>query len=170
MFIGDGWQRFNLPTHDLVNAFDAQGDNIRKTNSIKFDIGVSDTYWTDKNNYPFAYKQRIQDGTQHIYILRYADLLLLKAEAKVKLGDYTGAAALVNQVRARVNLAPIAITGESDGINKILKERLLELAFEGQRWFDLKRTGKALEVINARTDGKGNKLTYVSNLTEQRLL
>ena len=39
-------------------------------------------YWTDKNNYPFAYKQRIQDGTQHIYILRYADLLLLKAEAK----------------------------------------------------------------------------------------
>ena len=44
------------------------------------------------------------------------------------------------------------------------------MAFEGQRWFDLKRTGKALEVINARTDGKGNKLTYVSNLTEQRLL
>jgi hypothetical protein len=170
MFIGDGWQRFNLPTHDLVNAFDAQGDNIRKTNSIKFDIGVSDAYWTDKNNYPFAYKQRIQDGTQHIYILRYADLLLLKAEAKVKLGDFTGAAALVNQVRGRVSLNPITITSETDGINKILKERLLELAFEGQRWFDLKRTGKALEVIKARTDGKGNKLGYVNNLTEQRLL
>jgi hypothetical protein len=170
MFIGDGWQRFNLPTHDLVNAFDAQNDNIRKTNSIKFDIGVSDAYWTDKNNYPFAYKQRIQDGTQHIYILRYADLLLLKAEAKVKLGDFTGAAALVNQVRGRVSLNPITITSETDGINKILKERLLELAFEGQRWFDLKRTGKALEVIKARTDGKGNKLGYVNNLTEQRLL
>ena len=91
-------------------------------------------------------------------------------EAKVKLGDFTGAAALVNQVRGRVSLNPITITSETDGINKILKERLLELAFEGQRWFDLKRTGKALEVINARTDGKGNKLTYVSNLTEQRLL
>ena len=55
-------------------------------------------------------------------------------------------------------------------INKILKERLLELAFEGQRWFDLKRTGKALEVIKARTNGKGNQLSYVNNLTEQRLL
>ena len=88
----------------------------------------------------------------------------------MKLGDLTGAAALVNQVRARVNLAPITIANEADGINKILKERLLELAFEGQRWFDLKRTGKALEVIKARTDGKGNKLSYVNNLTEQRLL
>ena len=171
MFIGDGWQRFNLPTHDLVNAFDSQNDNIRKTNSIKFDIGVSDTYWTDKNNYPFAYKQRIQDGTQHIYILRYADMILLKAEAKVNLNLFSEAEALINQVRSRVNLPNVAtITSKDDGINKILKERLLELAFEGQRWFDLKRTGKALEVIKARTNGKGNQLSYVNNLTEQRLL
>ena len=84
MFIGDGWQRFNLPTHDLVNAFDAQNDNIRKTNSIKFDIGVSDAYWTDKIIIHLHTNKRIQDGTQHIYILRYADLLLLKAEAKVR--------------------------------------------------------------------------------------
>jgi len=171
MFIGDGWQRFNLPTHDLVNAFDAQSDNIRKANSIKFDVGVSDTYWTDKNHYPFAYKQRIQDGTQHTYILRYADLLLLKAEAKVNLNEFADAEALINQVRNRVGLPNVAaITGKDDGINKVLKERLLELAFEGQRWFDLKRTGKALEVIKARTDGKGKQLSYVNNLTEQRLI
>jgi hypothetical protein len=151
----------------LVNAFDSQNDNIRKTNSIKFDIGVSDTYWTDKNNYPFAYKQRIQDGTQHIYILRYADMILLKAEAKVNLNLFSEAEALINQVRSRVNLPNVAtITSKDDGINKILKERLLELAFEGQRWFDLKRTGKALEVIKARTNGKGNQLSYVNNLTE----
>jgi hypothetical protein len=170
MFTGDGWQRFNLPTHDLVNAFDSEGDAIRKASSITFGVGVSDAYWTDQNNYPFAWKQRVYDGTQHTYIIRYADMLLLKAEAKVRLGDFAGAAALVNQVRARVNLAPITITSANDGINKVLKERLLELAFEGQRWFDLKRTGKALEVINARTNGRGAKLSYVTNLTEQRLL
>ena len=171
MFIGDGWQRFNLPTHDLVNSFDAQADNIRKANTIKFDVGVSDTYWTDKNHYPFAYKQRIQDGTQHTYIIRYADMLLLKAEAKVNLGAYADAEALINQVRNRVSLPNVAaITSKEDGMNKVLKERLLELAFEGHRWFDLKRTGKALEIIKARTNGQGSQLSYVNNLTEQRLL
>ena len=171
MFIGDGWQRFNLPTHDLINAFDAQNDNIRKANTIKFDLGVSDTYWTNKNNYPFAYKQRVQDGTQNTYILRYADILLLKAEAKVNLGAFSDAETLINQVRNRVGLSDVStITSKDDGINKILKERFLELAFEGQRWFDLKRTGKALEVIKARTDGTGKQLSYVNNLTEQRLL
>ena len=48
---------------------------------------------------------------------------------------------------------------------------MLELAFEeGQRWFDLKRTGKALEVIKAQNRWKRNKLSYVNNLTEQKLL
>ncbi len=171
MFIGDGWQRFNLPTHDLINSFDQQGDNIRKANTVKFDIGVSDAYWTDKNNYPFAYKQRIQDGTQHIYLIRYADMLLLEAEAKINLGAFSEAEALINKVRNRVSLPNVAtITNKEDGINKVLKERLLELAFEGHRWFDLKRTGKALEVIKARTNGKGQQLSYVNNLTEQKLL
>ena len=171
MFIGDGWQRFNLPTHDLINSFDQQGDNIRKANTVKFDIGVSDAYWTDKNNYPFAYKQRIQDGTQHIYLIRYADMLLLEAEAKINLGAFSEAEALINKVRNRVSLPNVAtITNKEDGINKVLKERLLELAFEGHRWFDLKRTGKALEVIKSRTNGKGQQLSYVNNLTEQKLL
>ena len=170
MFIGTDWKKFNTPSNDLVKSFDNEGDAIRKASTVKFEaVGWSDKYWSS-SNYPFAWKQREQSGNQNIYIFRYADLLLLRAEAKVKLGDYTGAAALVNQVRARVNLAPITITDGTDGINKILNERKLELAFEGQRWFDLKRTGKALEIIKNRKDENGNPISYVSNLTEAKLL
>ncbi len=57
-----------------------------------------------------------------------------------------------------------------DGINKVLEERKLELAFEGQRWFDLKRTGKAIEIIKNRKDASGNPLSYAANITEQKLL
>ena len=51
-----------------------------------------------------------------------------------------------------------------------LQERKLELAFEGQRWFDLKRTGKALEIISNRKDQNGTVLSYAKNITQQRLL
>ena len=73
-------------------------------------------------------------------------------------------------VRSRVNLSPISISSANDGINKILWERKLELAFEGQRWFDLKRTGKALEILKNRKDGNGNILSFANNITEQKLL
>ena len=170
MFIGTDWKKFNTPSNDLIKSFDAQGDAIRKASTVKFEpVGWSDKYWSS-SSYPFAWKQREQSGNQNVYIFRYADLLLLRAEAKVRLGDYTGAAALVNQVRARVNLAPITITGATDGINKVLEERKLELAFEGQRWFDLKRTGKAIEIIKNRKDASGNPLSYAANITEQKLL
>ncbi len=170
MFIGTDWKKFNTPSNDLIKSFDAQGDAIRKASTVKFEpVGWADKYWSS-SSYPFAWKQREQSGNQNVYIFRYADLLLLRAEAKVRLGDYTGAAALVNQVRARVNLAPITITGATDGINKVLEERKLELAFEGKRWFDLKRTGKAIEIIKNRKDASGNPLSYAANITEQRLL
>jgi hypothetical protein len=60
-----------------------------------------------------------------------------------------------------------------DAINKILKERFLELAHEGQRWFDLKREGKSIEVLSQQTYPVYNQTTgittetlmpYVSNL------
>lgn len=170
MFTGDDWKKFNTPSNDLVASFDAENDIKRKSNTVKFaSVGWSDKYWTSAH-YPFAWKQRAENGHQNSYILRYADLLLLRAEAKVRLGDFSGAEALVNQVRNRVGLAPIRISGENDGINKILAERKLELAFEGHRWFDLKRTGKALEIIKNRKDGNGNALDFTSNLNAQKLL
>lgn len=171
MFIGNDWKKFNTPSNDLVKSFDTENDAVRKAATVKFTpVSWADNYWPS-NNYPFAWKQRDTSGNQNNYILRYADILLLRAEAKVKTGAFGEAGDLINQVRNRVGLAPIApITNENDGINKVLNERKLELAFEGHRWFDLKRTGKAIEIISNRRDQNGNVLSYAKNLTTPRLL
>ncbi len=89
------------------------------------------------------------DGTDYNYMItRYADALLMYAEALMVLGQKDAAAGYVNQVRARVSMAPI--TAADLDIDRILHERRMELAFEGHRYFDLVRTGKALSVISAQ--------------------
>lgn len=86
-------------------------------------------------------------STNNPRILRYADVLLLKAEALNESGGSTSEAiGLINQVRTRARGAGAApadlSTGESDRAvirQWIMDERLMELAGEGQRWFDLRR-------------------------------
>lgn len=172
MFVGNDWKKFNTPSNDLVSSYDSEGDVVRKTATVKFEsVGWTDNYWAS-SHYPFAWKQRdTSNGLQNIYVLRYADVLLLRAEAMVRTGNFTGAEGLINQVRNRAGLGAVAnITNENDGINKVLWERKLELALEGQRWFDLKRTGKAIEILSQRKDGNGNVLPFASNINENKLL
>jgi len=170
MFYGDDWKKFNIPSNDLVKAFDTEGDEIRKNSSIAF-LNVTGK-WTDAHwpasNYPFINKYRDFSGAQNFIIYRLADILLLKAEALNELGDVNGAAELVNQIRARVDLDPTPAANQSDMRNAIAKERRLELAFEGHRWYDLKRTGSAIEIVNAAKDGNGNSLGY--QLTPEKLV
>ncbi|MBU8882096.1 RagB/SusD family nutrient uptake outer membrane protein [Kaistella sp. DKR-2] len=169
MFLGTDWKKFMTPSNDLVQSFDNENDTERKATSVKFtNVTWPDTYWG--SNFPFANKMRDTNGNQNFYLLRLADLVLLKAEAKVNLGDLSGAADLINLVRGRVNLSPVSIVSKEDGINKILHERKLELSFEGQRWFDLKRTGKAVEILSKQKDGNGAILPYAANINQNRLL
>ena len=97
------------------------------------------------SHYPFMYKCR--SSYQNRYKLRLADILLLQAEAYAHLDKPAQAAALVNQIRNRVQLDPIDASG--DMVEKVLHERRLELAFEGQRWFDLCRNNKVEQYMNA---------------------
>ncbi len=172
MFRGLDWKKFNTPSNDLVAAFDAEGDQIRKEASIIFlDVSGkwSDPYWP-QITFPFVNKYRIFTGnsSQNYIFLRLADILLLKAEALNETGDLAGAAALVNQIRSRVNL-PNTTAGDKASMKlAIEKERRLELAFEGHRWYDLKRTGRALEVLNNVKGPNGSSLGYV--VTESKLL
>jgi hypothetical protein len=92
--------------------------------------------------------------------MRLADILLLRAEAYNAKNDVANAATLVNEVRTRVGLAATTAASQSDMALAIEKERRLELAFEGHRWFDLVRTGRAIDVMNAEKDGSGNSLNY----------
>ena len=172
MFIGMDWKKFNIPSNDLVAAFDAENDVIRKASSITFlDVSGkwSDIHWP-QTSYPFINKYRINisPSPQNYIFLRLADILLLKAEALNETGDVGGAAALVNQIRSRVSL-PNTSAGDQDAMRlAIEKERRLELAFEGHRWYDLKRTGRAIEVINNAKGVDGVSLGYTLN--ENKLL
>lgn len=164
MFQGTDWKKFNTPSNDLVAAFDAEGDEIRKNASITFsDVSGkwTDPYWP-ANNFPFVYKYRnlTSPSPQNYIFLRLADIILLKAEALNELGDVTGAAELVNMIRERVDLSPTNAANQADMRLAIEKERRLELAFEGHRWFDLKRTGRAIEVMSNVKGPDGEPLNY----------
>jgi len=85
-------------------------------------------------------------GCDYNYMItRYADALLMYAEALME-SDPGTAVIYINQVRSRVNMAPITVADLS--VDRILHERRMELAFEGHRYFDLVRTGKAIEYIS----------------------
>jgi hypothetical protein len=93
-----------------------------------------------------------EDANWPIY--RYAEVLLFRAEALNELGDATGAVALMNQIRARARLGtgtenrpqPANYTGpltQAALRDSIFEERRREMAFEGDRWFDIVRRGYA---------------------------
>lgn len=86
-------------------------------------------------------------------VLRYADILLLKAEALYHLGQPAQALEALNSVRARAfgdmshNYTMQDMATADAFMDKLLLERQLELAFENQRWFDLVRTGRFMEAL-----------------------
>lgn len=151
------WAKWITPSRDLINAFDKEGDMVRKNQTIVYDACNWSNYYP-ANNYPFMYKCR--SAYNSVIKLRGADIQLLKAEALAHKGDLASAAELVNEIRARVNLPAldIAKTGSEDAmLNSILNERRLELALEGQRLFDLIRFGKLMEIMNtidSRDEGR----------------
>ena len=114
---------------------------------------------------------KIRSGGSSIIKLRLADILLLKAEAYAALGQTAQAAALVNQVRARVGLAAISSSLSQEQMKEaVLKERRLELAFEGFRWFDLVRNDKAIETMNSVNARDEGRLRQIYPLNENTVL
>jgi hypothetical protein len=96
----------------------------------------------------------------NVILIRLADIILLRAEALNQIGQTGEAVTLLNQVRARVNLAPTTASSSSEVALAILKERRLELVVENNRFWDLKRyyndDAKLTQHINGQTDSAGN--------------
>jgi hypothetical protein len=87
------------------------------------------------------------DSKANWKVLRYADVLLMYAEALNENGKTDQALTTLNIVRDRAGLTGYSALNQSDTREMIYLERRLELAFEGHRWFDLLRTGRALSVM-----------------------
>ena len=92
-----------------------------------------------------------EPSSNYIVLARYADIMLLKAEALNELGQTDEALDLLNTIRTRAGLPDLdeagAIEAYGDLQTAILHERSIELSFEGHRWFDLVRTGKAIDIM-----------------------
>lgn len=92
---------------------------------------------------------RFFDSNQVIY--RLADVILMRAEALNELGKTADAIPLLNQIRTRAGLAATSAVSQAEVRLAIEQERFLELAFEGKRYFDLKRTGR-YAAVTGHTD------------------
>ena len=80
------------------------------------------------------------DNPINVRVIRFADVLLMEAEALNESGNTAGAYQYINRVRARVSLAPLpAGLSQTAMRDRIMHERLVEFGLEGQRWNDLKR-------------------------------
>ena len=153
---GWGWG-FNTPSDNLLAAYNAEGDAIRRDATIIF---AGETLWDGRvvsasvENPMYnekAYSSAnlgAADGDKNIRVLRMAEVYLIHAEAANELGNAPAALASLNLVRTRVNLPEVAGSGTALR-NLIWKERRLELAFEHDRWFDLVRTGQAQAAMAA---------------------
>ncbi|MEH0153514.1 RagB/SusD family nutrient uptake outer membrane protein [Limibacter armeniacum] len=88
-------------------------------------------------------------STVDLIFMRYADVMLMQAEAMYELGNDTEALAKVNSIRERANLA--ALTGVTGTAlqDEIRKQRMIELVGEGQRYYDLVRWGIVKDQLNA---------------------
>lgn len=138
------WAKWITPSRDLISDFTQEGDDVRFNQTVVYYECTWANYYP-ASHYPFMYKLR--SGYNNHYKLRLADIILMEAEACAYLGQSSKAAQLVNMIRNRVGLKNIDESG--DMVEKVLHERRLELALEGQRWFDLCRNGKVEKYMNA---------------------
>lgn len=168
--LGWGW---NTPTDNLVNAFEP-GDP-RKGSTILFS-GQSDDpstggygrilpnsifdnpagplprkYWNKKIYADPAYRASTGHSDNPNWInkrvIRYADVVLIAAEAANEMGDGEKAAHYLNMVRDRVSMPERTFTTQVAMRNFIKQERRVEFGVEGERFFDLVRWGDAVSVL-----------------------
>jgi len=139
-----------MPDNKLIAAFNASVGDKRK--DISFNTYNGKVY-INKNTagHPsIAVNRRLQDC--NVIILRLADVVLMRAEALTELNRTNEAIPFLNQIRNRAGLLPTTATSQADVRLAIENERYLELCFEGVRWFDLVRTGRAQANIPELTD------------------
>ena len=162
---GGGWG-FNVPTMDLANAYEA-GDPRRDATIIfrgettpqgdQIPASGDNPMYNQKSYVPFGTYVECNEGSeQNIRAIRYADVLLMNAEAANESGNQTQAIASLELVRARARqgnnaiLPKVTTTDQTQLRTAIWQERRVELAMESDRFFDLIRQGRAATVLGPK--------------------
>jgi len=147
-FVGGGYG-WDQPTREFVNAYEP-GD-LRKDVTILYEgcppfdgkvykASYSVTgYSLRKFLVPKSVSPDYDTNPENFSVLRYADVLLMQAEALNELNRTAEAELPLNQVRQRAGLIAVHGLAKDAFRQKVLHERRMELAFEGDRWFDLVR-------------------------------
>lgn len=165
---GDG-NSYNLPTPELYAAF-SPIDSRREATVLDIEAFIaaqpnaaSITYAIGAGGHTGYYNNKYikrqgeiglpdNDLTSPVNyrVIRYADVLLMAAEANYQIGNPTRATQLVNQIRQRAGIPGASV----NSVEKVYLERRLELSGEGHRFFDLVRTGQAAQFIPGFVTGK----------------
>ncbi|REA57867.1 RagB/SusD family nutrient uptake outer membrane protein [Dyadobacter luteus] len=152
----------NRPTQDVLKAYEPGDDRFLKSMDTSYvnAQGVLQTNTRNDARYVTKFGRENAfdeaDASYNFVVFRYADVLLLLAEA---LGEGAEAYGYINQVRARAKLAPLSAASSGTFAQKLLHERRVELAFENHRWADLLRFGVAKETLQAQ--GKTIRSLYL---------
>lgn len=178
-----GWG-FNLPKQALYDVFEAEGDLVRKPFTIMSlaDLQAQGGDWTDESAWGWDGCIRVKYSTRmdetsgdngavpelnygtNLRLIRYADVLLMAAEAYHMAGNDGKATEYLNDVRTRAELEPAS----GDIMTAIKKERQMELAFEAVRFLDLVRWGDAATVLGPLGFQSGKHELYPIPSAEMR--
>ncbi|MBB5440863.1 hypothetical protein HDC92_004567 [Pedobacter sp. AK017] len=141
-----------ISTH-LLDAFET-GD-LRKSNWLASNLVNNQTYY-----YPYKYKLGYDGNTspkESYMIVRLAEQFLIRAEARVRQNNISGAVSDLNRIRNRAGLANISSNDQEGVLAAVLRERRMKFFCEwGTRWFDLKRTGQLDAVMTVVSPQKGS--------------
>ena len=153
----------NIPELDLIAAYEDGDSRFASTIDTAFtddsgmyhSLSTDETRWANKWGTTNAFQEG--DAPNNWVVFRYADVMLMLAEA---IGEGTEGYGLINQVRARAGLGPIDASTPGSYMEKLLKERRIEFAFENHRWADLLRFGMAETIMGAQGKSPQGRLLF----------
>ena len=150
----------NIPEMDIYNAYE-EGD-------LRRDFSMSLGYYDNRKNNEWVESRYVckfmdvpyqnNDASNNYPVIRYADVILMYAEALNQNGKPAEACKYLNMTRRRgfgyqtTETSPVDLqtTDKAQFALMVEQERRVELAFENHRWFDLIRTGRAVEVMRSK--------------------
>jgi hypothetical protein len=145
-----------IPNQSIFDAFSiSPGDKRQELTAARGLIGPTGTFIpiaaTGVSALNVKYMARLvgsaSDSKVNWKVIRYADVVLMYAEALNENGKTAEAHTYLNMIRSRAGVPTYSGLSKDDLREKIYLERRLELHMEGHRWFDLVRTGRALSVM-----------------------